>query len=128
MTNRERAEALLHKLEMSNAPYAQRLDAVERAIEAAVAEEREECARIVDDWQVTNRAYELAQKWAETLSAVGPMRADIQEAIDAAVAEEREACAKVAMKLGHAVESDAMATGAYATATAIRALGASNED
>jgi hypothetical protein len=79
VTSRERAEALLHKLEMSNAPYAQRLDAVERAIVEAAA-------------------------------------------------EEREACAKVAMKLGHSVKSDAMATGAYAAATAIRALGASNED
>lgn len=49
MTNRERAEALLHKLEMSNGPYAQRLDAVERAIVEAVAEEREECAKVAED-------------------------------------------------------------------------------
>jgi hypothetical protein len=48
VTSRERAEALLHKLEMSNAPYAQRLDAVERAIEAAVAEEREACAKVAE--------------------------------------------------------------------------------
>jgi hypothetical protein len=48
VTSRERAEALLHKLEMSNGPYAQRLDAVERAIDAAVAEEREACAVICD--------------------------------------------------------------------------------
>jgi uncharacterized metal-binding protein len=42
-------------------------------------------------------AHKLAKKWAETLSAVGPMRADIQEAIDAAVAEERESCAVIAL-------------------------------